>query len=259
MAMFNKKVGLALWLYSSSQLGYAIGLDELKPQVDKPANNSESINEAEPTPAEKPKATPPVSPEVAPLKKDPEAVKEVGDETPAKGPEAVKQPSALSQKLAEKMYLASGLGFANIKGPKGTWSTLGNADALVAYQLAEFQGKTWRLFGAYHFAPYDVVVKKDAENYRGNIDTHGFGVTLRHKSGRMEVHTSGELVAQIVHLKQTDEFKPKENLEKNGFAANLGGGVDWRILEKLQIGPRLHVGLGTYMTAQLLCNLGFVF
>ena len=256
MAMHNKKNLLILLLWSIPQFCLGIGLDELKPQVDSPASNSVEPKEKAPPSNENGKEAIQQHLEASPAKKDAE---KIDPEDNLKNSESIKQPSSLSLKLSEKMYLAMGLGFASIKGPKGEWSTLGNADALIAYQVTEFQENLWQLFLSYRFAPYDVVVRKDHENYRGNIDTHNFGGEIRRKMASLELHFGTELSAQIVHLKQTDQFKPKENLEKNGFALSLGGGVDWRILEKVLIGPRLHLGIGTYTVAQLLCNFGFVF
>ena len=53
-----------------------------------------------------------------------------------------------------------------------------------------------------------------------------------------------------VYLRPLDNIESEKKAETNGVMANIGGGADWELMDKLSVGPRLHVGFGSFTVVQ---------
>jgi hypothetical protein len=108
------------------------------------------------------------------------------------------------------------------------------------------------LWGSFRYAPIAVAGDVDGVAYRGVWETFNLGALGKFNLGQgLTAVGSFELGWVLVYLRQLNEVENTKNHETNGFMASLGGGIDWDIVPKFALGPRLYAGFGSATAIQL--------
>lgn len=195
----------------------------------------------------------------APAEADPDAAAEPAAETAA----TATAPSAMSQSLAEKLFVATSFGWVSTSKSEGNWKTVGGmSDFLVGYVLPVDLGAAMKLSGTYRYAPVAVTGDEDDRSYRGVWESHYFGTLLHYTvNDKVRAVGTGELGFTKVSLNSTDGIPAEDKHAKSGGAVVLGGGADWKMLETnaFTVGPRLYAGFGSFTTIQLGASASFLF
>ena len=242
---------LRTWLLAGGLLSapaFAKGLNEIKAQADtEPAKPADSTPEAAPAEG----AAKPPEGETKP----PE-----GETKPPEGEPVSSERSALSLKLEDRLFLATSMNYATVSGGTGAWSSFGNGDLTAGWRVKDGLPRNGRLFATARFAPFDVVVAADQHSYRGVVEGWYFGALgLFAMSDKMSVSGGGELGYMVVHMDSADHLPIDNSIEKAGVSINLSGGVDWKMMDKFLIGPKLGLGFGAFKTLQVGAKATFFF
>ena len=258
MRLFFQLIPSLLLILSLSP-AQARGLDDLKPNVKKPAkpNLAKPNTPAKPNPA---KPNMPAKPQT-PKKEDAEKVK---DKLNVPEQEKQEEPSELSKSLVDKLYFATNYGFATISGDTGNWSTQGTGDFSVGFRAVENIIPKMNLFATFRYHPMDVVVKEEdtiKQSYRGSVEGFLFGAAAFYRlQETLDIAATVELGMMTVGLNKIDEsIRHNEDLESSGVNFAIGGGADWHFLEKMRFGPRIYVGAGQFTTTQIGANIALLF
>ena len=107
------------------------------------------------------------------------------------------------------------------------------------------------LWGTYRYAPIAVAGELEGVSYRGIWEGHNFGALATYAlNNTLNLLGSFELAYVLVYLRPLDNIESEKKAETNGVMANIGGGADWELMDKLSVGPRLHVGFGSFTVVQ---------
>jgi hypothetical protein len=174
----------------------------------------------------------------------------------------VSQPtSAFSQSLSGRAFLAVSTGFVKASKSNGTWrSSRGISDIFFAYGIPELS-QDIPIYATYRYTPVSVSGTEKGHEYRGIWETHALGAFGKHPlQPHLDAIAGAELGYILVHLKPLDSLEEDKEAEKNGITFTILGGLEYKLLEeKLAVGPRLHLGIGTTQIYQLAISTGFYF
>jgi len=197
---------------------------------------------------------------------------EAGKTTPAAGTtpkaaadgqaaeEAPKIQSATSKAMANNLYLASSFGWASASRSTGKWKGSGASDITLGYKLPVQLMPKLALWGTYRYAPIAVAGELDGVSYRGVWEGHNFGALgSLPLSDKLNLLGSFELAYVLVYLRPLDNIEAEKKAETNGVLANIGGGADWKLVDKLAAGPRLHIGVGSFTVVQVSGEVSYMF
>ena len=180
----------------------------------------------------------------------------VGDE-PAAAEVQIEKTEQRVRPLADSVYFATSVGWASASLSEGTWVSSGMSDFTVGYK---FKNVGFDIFGTYRYAPAAFAGNTDSQAYRGVIEVHNFGgLGIWTINNNFKMRASAELGLAIVSLDSADDMPIEDDLEKIGAIFSLGGGADWKMTEKFDLGPRLYVGAGTASLFQLSANATMYF
>jgi hypothetical protein len=234
----------------------AKGMDELTPAVGQaPEGQPDAEN---PTPAETPPAAEPATP--APATPTPPAL----PTAPAAAvepalPEVKVERSAISKKIENRLFASIGLGFGTFDASKGDWTAEADSDLGVGWRLKP-EPQKWNYYVTGRFSPLSVVVKSGNESYRGVAAGYHLGV-LGEFSYRENLRpiAGAELGYWTTSLHALDYFAESTSLESGGMTITAMGGIDWILLQKIRVGPRLLLGMGRFKYMRMSTTATFVF
>ncbi|MCX6127561.1 MAG: hypothetical protein NTX25_00685 [Proteobacteria bacterium] len=216
------------------------GLDSLQADTDKPAAQASPATEAAPA-----------NPQAPAGAQVPAAQATTG--------QAVNQAAAQPNFEPEKFYMATSLSWLNLSGREGGWHSGTNGDFELGYRIANLMQKI-DVFGTFHYRPVDVTVDANQRQYRGIVESQLFGAKAKFAlNTRLAALVSAELGLTQVHLNSIDSLPSVDQaLEKSGVDLNLGAGVSYLVLDRLGVGSRLALGVGTFKTIQFGIDLRFL-
>lgn len=159
--------------------------------------------------------------------------------------------------LQDKLFLATSAGWVKASLPEGEWTSSGMADFSVGYLVHE---AGFQLFSTYRYAPAAAAGDVEDRAYRVVLESHNFGVLGAWKlSDTMKALGSFEAGVLITGVEALDEAEPESSHVKSGGVATIGGGADWRLMEKFDLGPRLYASFGSATMIQFGAQAGFFF
>jgi len=210
---------------------FAKGLDTLAEE--NPSTDSEESDE---TPEENAKA--------------PQKAASAEKATPDANATKTAPQEGLSKELADKLHVGTSWGLVKASKSEGNWKSSGMSDLTIAYKLpVEISGMS--LWGSFRYAPMAIAGDVDSVAYRGVWEAYNLGAIGKLSLGNgLSAVGSFELGWVLVYLRQLNEVENTKNHESNGFMASLGGGVDWDIVPKFALGPRLYAGFGSATAIQ---------
>jgi hypothetical protein len=183
-----------------------------------------------------------------------------GEAAAEEAPAAAMPPSATSQTLANKLFMATSFGWAKTSRSEGDWRGSGVTDFLVGYMLP---GEGQMKFAAtYRYAPFAVVGEIDDRSYRGVWEAHYFGTNIHYMvNDKIRAVGAAELGYVMVSLNAVDGEAGEEKHAESGASVSLGGGADWKLGDTFAFtaGPRLNAGFGSFTTIQLGAAASFLF
>lgn len=206
---------------------HAKGLDELSPKVEEPGEPpaSEAMNAEN---AKKPEE------QMAP------------------------PPSETSKALSNKLFVGTGFGFSTMDSSEGgEWVAGGATDVQVGY----FWGGAimgFQMAATYRYQAVDVTVEEKGLSFRGVVESHFFGTNYVMPKSGYDIVAISELGFATIHMNSLDNFGSDFDQE-TAVIANLSGGADWQVLEKIKVGARLNVGAGSVSFVQLASSVSFMF
>ncbi len=185
---------------------------------------------------------------------------------PAPATSATKTPAAPTPVEAppiepglQKFYLAENLSLSRMSAASADWNSAFAVDLEGGMKVGQLP-KNLTLFGTYRYSASDITATSKQRAYRGIIQTHNFGGKL-HSALRPNLlgFASAELGLVSTRLTPSDGRQGVDkDLEKPGVELSVGGGVSYIVLDKIGIGPRLALGVGTYKTLQVGIDLRFL-
>ena len=176
-------------------------------------------------------------------------------------PPPAAEKSAVSILLTDKLVMSVGSGFALIDSSKGDWATKGTGDLSISYLIKKEILKNTSLLVTFRYHPIDVIVEEPETEYRGIVEGFLFGSQANYY---LNPRISAVATAELGYLKTS--IKPMmttitsdDDVKSSGVNFLIGGGADWKFLEKILLGPRLIFGSGRFTTIQLSANVGLIF
>lgn len=157
-------------------------------------------------------------------------------------------------------YIGASISLINIDGAEGDWDASSTGDVELGYRfMKDFLGQ-FDLYATGRYRPADVTIRLENRAYRGVLESYFVGV-----KGQMDIskslvaYGSGEFGLAKTSVSAIDGIQKVDgSLEKSSVDLVIGGGVSYLVLEKLAIGPQLHVGVGAHQTVQLGLDLRFL-
>ncbi|MBF0440340.1 MAG: hypothetical protein HQK54_00385 [Oligoflexales bacterium] len=248
-------------------LVYGKGLDTLSPKV-QGQPQGDIKKEGEPSPQ---KETSPTSDKKQPEVKKPEQEQQQQeDQQEEQQQEASSQekkqktvePSEISKKLSNKLYLSSSIGFVSISKTSGDFDSRACSDLSVGYFVKDLTNYNVKLHSTFRYLPVDTTATKNHQSYRGIMEDYAFGVMgtrpFKDKENVLLIAT-GEIGYAKFHLYPTDDFEKDSSIENGGLNLIVGGGSDFLFKEKIKIGPRLFLGFGSVRIIHLSGMFTYVF
>lgn len=172
-------------------------------------------------------------------------------------------PSELSLYLSNRLFLSTSFGLSSLKKGSVSWRSSGLGELAVGFDpQTPIAGMPVIITGRY--VPMDVAPNFEkngrSEEYKGVVEFWLVGgeLWIPVQEGMTAV-AGAELGLGFVHLIDQIELPDEEQPEDIAMGFLIGGGADWKVLEKLMVGPRLKVGLGTFTQIQLSAHLTFAF
>lgn len=174
-------------------------------------------------------------------------------------PIASLEKSAMSKAVAGRLAIGTSYGWILGSRTTGKWSAKGGmSDVTIGYKWRTL-GKAYDLVGTYRYAPMSVHGEQDSQSYRGIWEVHYFGGKLARQVKNILTFGTLEMGYVISHVLPTDGLPEKSSAQKGGYSLSFGGGADFKFLDQVYVGPRLHVGMGSIRTVQLAGAASFVF
>lgn len=255
--MKNMKLVILAIVFLGANPVQAKGLDELNPET--PETKA-------PEPEKKTEETAPA--ENSEVKAEPEKALEAEKPAEAAVTAEVKpvEPSATSRKLADKLFLTTGLYFNRLQGTKGDWDAGGGrSEVAVHYLVSKEPFKSGMLkhvdiLASARYAPVDVTLRSNRQSYTGVVEGFHFGVLLTRLFTEKFRSVGGiEASYYSVHLESADSFPEPSSAAKNGAGATFVGGCDWIFANKMTLGPRVDLSVGSFHGFSVGGAAGFVF
>lgn len=167
-------------------------------------------------------------------------------------------PSQMSMALASRVFLGTGFGFTTLSGDKGDWAAGGSSEIVAGY-LTDAHVMGFRMGLTYRYQPIDFTVNRENRSYRGVVEGHHFGTKWLLPQGELTYVAQSELGAMLCKVDPLDNMETEDELEGMGVNVTIGGGVDYQLFEKVQVGGRIMVGVGTFSVVQLATSASFMF
>jgi hypothetical protein len=177
----------------------------------------------------------------------------------------VVQRSKVSEKLDGKLFLSTNLGFllpGAQRSSGGKWHARSAGGVGGGYQIVDTVA--W-LRGSPLFLTFDYLALAAAAEVKG----HSYWTSSQfYSAGVMSplpLRDNLQAVAQIsgvlasTSLKPTDGLPAQHSLKNLEYGLALMGGVDWKIADKLSIGPRYQLFVGGYQLGYLSFGGSFYF
>jgi hypothetical protein len=161
------------------------------------------------------------------------------------------------------IQLASSYGWAGISKESNSWHGNGMSDLTVSYRLPmKIVGEA--MYATFRYAPMAVspVIKDNGANYAytGTVEGYHFGANAQFRiKEKLVASGSAELGFMKATLVDALGLPDHEIPAESGVGLTVGGGADWQCLPGFDVGPRLYVGLGSFMTFQLSTSATFSF
>ena len=241
---------------------YAKGLDELTPKpnaVPPPSEVDNSQKASEPSDTN-------VVPSPQEVKEKEIPSKEVKDEpqpTAEIKTEQVKpaERSAISLALDGKLLLSVSLGIGSLKGKEGDWANRGSGSLGFSYLLKNKAFKNKPVYLVFNYNPLDSVIKYKGQTYNAITEGYFGGIKVLNQVKDSLFTTA---CAQIGYLKNrvssSDHLKEDSGLERSDIVLAATGALEWKMQEKVFIGPFITVGLGSeYQMYKLGAATSFAF
>ena len=169
------------------------------------------------------------------------------------------EKSELSKSLEGKLTFSTGIGYNDVSGSAGEWTSGLGGDFGISYLFSESFIAGGKGYATFRYAPMDVIVVDGEQSYEGIIEAHHFGVSWGKAMGEMEMLASAELGLTFTSLHTIDNTEKKASLEDGMVNVTLGGGADWQIFDKVKGGPRVYLGSGASTVFSLGGNVSFQF
>lgn len=175
---------------------------------------------------------------------------------------AASAPSLFSQQLAGKLFLGTGFSFARVYEQQD-WNAAGMSDLQLAYLFWPLASGS-KVLASLRYAAFDVAptLKQEGESaaFVGVLEQALVGGLWRRSfAAGFELLAGAELGLQVLHLRALSGSSSAKKPARLALTANLLGGCDWQLLERVGIGPRLALGLGEARTLQLGATATFAF
>jgi hypothetical protein len=174
---------------------------------------------------------------------------------------APQPPGALSQTLAEKLYMATSFGWVSASKSDGEWKSSGMSDFQIGYLVMKLNAQM-SVHGTFRYAPIAVSGEQESHLYRGVWEVYNFGGRFNYRvSPTILAVGTGELGYVKADLNAVDGLEPIEDHQAGGAMLSVGGGADFALTEKgsFSAGPRLYAGFGSYSAIQLSAAASFLF
>lgn len=240
---------LSLVVSLPAPITQAKGLDELKPGVDEPKDVK----------TEKP-STPETQAAPAKVKSEKgKATEKAKEETKAKEEAKKKEPSKTSKALADKLLIGTSFGWMRVSHSEGDWHASGATDVRASYYILSLMKDKLKLFGSFRYLPADVVVKNKGQEFRGVLESYLFGGYANYLYRSVNFTGGAELAFSTSSLKALDSYVNELDLTQSGASFVIHGGAQWTLKEKVEIGPTVALGFGTFTSTQLAANVNFKF
>jgi hypothetical protein len=232
-------IGSILLLGLTPQLS-AKGLDQLKPGSSDNAEEEKSDSNAEQTPTTTQNET------IEPQEKKVDVEKKV-------------EPSALSMKLADRLHLGTGILWTSVSADEANWHAGFSSTLHVAWRMHKLLNDRLALFFTGQYQAVDTVTKLDTNQYRGVIQTISVGPKGAYDMSSYNINFSLLAGYSFTNLEPIENSKSSSKLEKKGFDTSLSVGASWKVRPKLELGPMIQLGFGTFSTIRGGVNASFVF
>lgn len=172
--------------------------------------------------------------------------------------------SEFSDMIRDKLFVSAGFGMATAADSDGNdYRVGGSSDLEVGYKVLDsmFAKGLWATFRYMPLAS-TIASKKDniTVDYKGTVETYNFGALVYFDVGdKMLVPAQAELgiLTSVLQAQSTVTDHPEP--DAGGVNLTVSSGLDYELMEKTTVGPRVRVGFGSVTTTHLGVNFGFMF
>jgi hypothetical protein len=184
----------------------------------------------------------------------------VKPEEPKKEEPKPVERSEQSKSLDGKLFLGTGVGITSLGASSGSWSGGGVSELMIGVKTPVKVMDRLALWGIGHYQPISGTASIDDVDYRVRVSSYGAGALAKFEIMPNMVATGLGVLAITSTLADVAMARPKaDDVEGYGFRMIVGGGAEWTLLEKIQAGPRVMLGLGSFTTFELGATVGFMF
>ena len=169
------------------------------------------------------------------------------------------EKSVLSKALTGRLSIGTSYGWIFGSRSTGSWNARGGmSDVTIGYRLLNI-GKNYDGSGTYRYAPISVTGRQGGQSYRGIWETHFAGFKVTRPLKGILIHGSFEVGYVASHAQPTDDLPERTGIQVGGLSAVFGGGADFKVLESVLLGPKIHLGFGSIRTVQVAAAANFLF
>jgi hypothetical protein len=163
----------------------------------------------------------------------------------------VVEKSASSQAIADKLSLFVNAGWARIpKAKLGTFASSGQADIGMSWKYWTSGSHQMRV--SLRYSPLHSENQIDGQSYVSVIEGYHLGHAYDWAfSSSFSWVNSLEFGYLLVYMNSRDRSAVSEKSENNELATSIMTGLDWKMMEKLSIGPRIYGSFGTFTILQV--------
>lgn len=186
-------------------------------------------------------------------------------ETPESEPEVKAQvakklePSALSKKLADRLHIGTGILWTSVSAEKAEWHASFTSTMHLSWRMSKLLNDRLAVFFTGVYQAVDTVSKLDTDQYRGAIQTLSMGPKGVYDMNSYKIHFGLLAGYSFTDLEPIESSVINTELEKKGFDLSLSTGTSWNVRPKLELGPMIQLGFGTFTTIRGGVNASFVF
>lgn len=167
-------------------------------------------------------------------------------------PELVAEKSATSKSLEDRLSLGLSYGIVTVPNAKvGEVNAFGGSDVFLQWRVYKSSEGTRSSRVTLRYLPIDSEATIAGQSYHAIIEAYYGGWTYEWLvSQSLSVFAGIELGYLQVNMESEDRFPVSDASEANEFAYGLTTGLDWLVMQKLKLGPKINVGFGSYQIAQ---------
>ncbi|MFW7378183.1 MAG: hypothetical protein ACOH5I_05210 [Oligoflexus sp.] len=238
-------LGIAAYSMSfSTTTAWSRGLDQLQP------SKSGSSNPSSPSKGEVPNVKTEKDPNAQATPAEVEAAVEAQKTDPA-------DEEKTKPKISDRFFLGTGIAWTSLSADKGGWHAGYASDLVAGYLLTKMmQDRLW-LYGTVRYLPIDVVVKHNAQEYRGIVESYLFGSLASYRQGKIAYQVGAEIGASAAKIYAMESYAKDKDLEQSGVNLTASAGLTWRVKDGVHLGTRLLLGAGTFTSIQAAANVSF--